>query len=276
MVCSRKTPSNSGPHLPRRFALKFLAIVFVLCLSCMVISCGSGKSSTTSSLVSGNWQITLNPHANPSSQNYSGFLLQAGSSVTGSMILGGNCSGVGPVSGTLDGQNLSISINQFGQDLSLVGTVPSASGFMGGQYSTLPGGCTQFPNTGSWAAQLIPPLNGASHGTLTSTNGNGTLEVSGQMEQGPNTGASNAPLSGTITAEGTPRFCAYLTDASIRGLISGTEVTLQLFGPDGKQITQFAVTAAPDATSISGGYNFPAISFPACLGDQGNLQLTFP
>lgn len=251
------------------------ARAIVLCLLVASIACGSSRPSQVSGgALSGNWEITLNRHATTVPQTFSGFLVQSGETLSGSVILGAGCQGVGPVTGTLTSQNLSLTINEFGQDVSLVGTLPVNSGSMSGNFSTLPGGCTAFPNTGTWTAQLIPPLAGAFHGTLESTT-NGTVQVSGTLAQGPNTGASNATLSGTITALDPQNFCAYLTTATITGLISGTSVTLNLFGPDGLQTTQIDASATPDATSVSGGYVFQQIS-TSCFGDQGTLKITFP
>jgi hypothetical protein len=252
-----------------------LATTLVLIVLCTVTACGN-KSSPKSNAdsLSGNWEITLDRHASTVPLTFSGFLLQSGNSVSGSVILGGNCQGVGPVKGTLDSQKLSLTISEFGQDLTLVGSAPSSSGFLAGDFSTLPGGCTAFPNTGTWSAQMIPPLGGSFHGTLTSTS-NGTVNFTGTLAQGPNTGDSNAPLSGSVATTGSQQFCSYLTSASITGLVSGTAVTLNLFGPNGVQTTQINATASADGTSITGPYVFQTIS-NSCFGDQGTLQITFP
>src|SRR5215472_419887 len=132
-------------------------------------ACGTSDPKPVPSSLSGNWSITLNRHAATDPQTFSGFLLQSGTTLNGSVILGDGCSGVGPVTGTLDGQNLSMTINEFGQDISLAGSVPSGNGILSGAFSTLPGGCTGFPNTGTWVAQLIPTIGGTFHGTLVST-----------------------------------------------------------------------------------------------------------
>lgn len=253
----------------RRFNISFISL-----LAAIATGCGGSTSAPTNSVLTGNWEITLIRHASTVPQTFSGFLIQSQQSVNGSVVLGDGCQGVGPVTGTLDNQKLSMTINEFGQDLSLVGDVPSGSGFISGDFSTLPGGCTAFPNTGTWSARLIPPIGGAFHGTLTSAS-NGTVTVSGNLVQGPNTGASNASLAGSILAENPQQFCAYLTSATISGLISGTSVTLNLFGPGGAQITQVTGNVPPDAASLTGTYVFPRIS-NSCFGDQGTLQITFP
>jgi hypothetical protein len=247
----------------------------VVLLLGFTIACGSSKNSVMSAgALSGNWQITLNRHSSTVPLTFSGFLLQSGNSVSGSVVLGDGCLGVGPITGTLDSQKLSLTINEFGQDLSLEGPLPSSNGLLSGNFSTLPGGCTAFPNTGTWSAQLVQPMTGSFHGALISPT-NGTVTVIGNLSQGPNTGASNATLTGDITATDPQHFCSYLTSATISGVISGTAVSLNLFNPSGFQITQLDVTATPDATALTGNYAFQGIS-NTCFGDQGTLQLTFP
>jgi len=236
--------------------------------------CGTSDPKPTPSTLSGNWSITLNRHATTDPQTFSGFLVQSGNTLSGSVILGDGCSGVGPVAGTLDGQNLNMTINEFGQELSLAGSVPTGNGILSGGFSTLPGGCTAFPNTGTWVAQLVPPIRGTFHGTLTSA-GNGNTNITGDLEQGDNTGASTAALTGTVTANIPQQFCNYLTTATISGSISGTRATLNIFGPDGLQITQIEASTTPDATSVTGPYVFQRIS-NTCFGDQGVFQITFP
>jgi hypothetical protein len=255
--------------------LRRVAIAFILSALAILTACGSSNNSQSDAApLSGNWAITLDRHAVTDPQTFSGFLVQSGNAISGSVILGDGCQGVGPVTGTLDSQKLSMTINEFGQEVSLVGDVPSGNGFISGSFSTLPGGCTQFPNTGTWSARLIPPVGGNFHGTLTSTK-NGIVNVTGNLGQGPNTGASNATITGNIVASAPQQFCAYLTSATISGVISGTQATLNLFGPDGVQTTQIDGTLTPDSTSLTGPYVFQRIS-NSCFGDQGTLQITFP
>jgi hypothetical protein len=202
--------------------------------------------------------------------------LQAGPKVSGSVILGDGCSGVGSVTGTSDGQNVTLAIQEFGQDLSLNGNMPSGAGSLNGQYSTIAGACGGN-STGTWTAFQVKPLAGAFHGTFTSLNG--TLSVTGSLTQGANIGASTATVSGNITATGTVT-CTYLTSASIRGVISGTVLNLDLYDSHGNIIGQLPAIAqpallTPDATSLSGSYSFAAIS-GNCFGDNGGVQLSFP
>ena len=270
--------------------MKFLSAILLLCVFATAISCGGGsKSSTAGMPLSGNWQITLVRHNLAQEFPYSGFLQQSGNAITGSVILNSTngCAGVGPVTGTLNGQNLQLDINEFGQDITLTGTVPSLGGSdvtsMSGQFSNVSGGCL-FSSTGNWSAVRVTPLTGSFHGAF-QTQHNGTLDVTGTMTQGSNIGASNASISGSITASGNARFCSYLTTATITGVISGTSVLLTLYGPDGSQIGQIGqagsspavpATITADATSLSGPSLFLALDPVNCPQDEGTVQLTFP
>jgi hypothetical protein len=258
------------------------ATAFLLCILLMTTACGGGGGVVpTTGPLSGNWEITLNRHSNPVPLLYSGFLMQSGDSITGSVILGDGCSGVGPVTGTVNGQDLSLTIGEFGQDLSLTGKVPTGaapgSALITGEFSTLGGGCTSFPSTGVWSAVQVALLAGSFHGSLASsaTPSNGTLNVTGTISQSANVGASNASLSGGMTAAGSTRFCPYLTTATITGLISGTSVLLTLYGPDGSVAGQIPATVNTAGKLLNGTYSFPAIS-KSCGGDSGSVQLTFP
>jgi hypothetical protein len=259
-------------------AARLLAPPSLLCILIIAAGCGSGtKPVLTNGPLSGNWQLTLNRHANATPLTFSGFLLQSEKSLSGSLLLGDGCSGVGSVTGTVDGQSVLITVNELGQDLNLTGTIASDTGQISGEFSTLAGGCTQFASTGTWSAVAVKPLAGDFHGTLTSFNG--TLDVTGKLEQGPNTGGSTATLSGTITATGTA-LCSYLTTATIKGVISGTTISLDFYDANGAIIGQMPSTLAPatvtpDGTSLSGGYSF-SFQSGSCSGDIGTLQVTFP
>jgi hypothetical protein len=255
--------------------LRLSSISLLLIVLLANAACGGGGTvSPSGSSLSGNWEISLQRHVLPDSPLiYSGFLQQSGGAITGSVILGSNCSGVGPITGTLDGQKLALTINEFGQEVSLTGAPPSSATSMGGEFSTLAGGCTPFPNTGTWSAIRVPPLAGAFHGTFKSSSD--TIEVGGTLSQGPNTGNSNATITGTLNATGAARFCSYLTMSAVAGVISGTTLALNLYGPDGMLISQIPGSITPDASSFTGTFAFQSIS-KSCLGDQGTVQLTFP
>jgi hypothetical protein len=278
--------------------LKRLLATLLLATLIAATACG-GKSIPTSSngLLSGNWQVALARQAAPTQPlTYTGFLIQSGDSVSGNLVLGSgfigsDCSGVGPVTGAVNGSNVSLAIDEFGEDVNLTGTTPSSNAPMNGEFSFLAGGCNAFPGSGTWSAFQVTPINGSFHGTFMSTlpaPNNGTVAVVGTLTQGPNTGGSTATLTGSISVTGTPHFCNYLSTATITGLISGTSVSLNLYGPDGSLITQIGqigqignpaiatqTSVTADGTALSGPYTFPAIS-TSCNEDQGMFQVTFP
>ena len=251
-----------------------LSLTLVLFGAFMInLGCGGGNSPVVNSnSLSGNWVITLNRHANSSPQIFSGFLLQSGSSVIGSVILGNPCQGVGPVSGSVNKQGLALTINEFGQDLTLTGPAPSSNTTLSGQFSTLAGGCTLYPNTGTWTGTKIPPVTGRFIGTFVSNfQNNGTTSFTGSITQGANIGSSNTTLTGSLQVTGTTGACSYISSVSINGLISGTAVSLGLFNSSGAEVSQIPGTATVDGKSISGTYTFPILG--ACPPDQGSFQL---
>jgi hypothetical protein len=274
------------PRLVWYDSMRLLGLSFSLMIMAGALSCGNSSSTPPpTGVLTGNWQISLLRHSNPTLQVYTGFLQQSGNSISGLMILGDGCSGVGPVSGSLSGQNLQLDINEFGQDLTLSGTLPPGGSSPGtlltGAFSTLGGGCTSFPSTGTWSAVEVQPVSGPFHGTVTLSDGETLLNVTGTLTQGPNTGSSNASLNGTITASGGTAFCSYLSTATITGFISGTSVSLNLFGPDGSLIAQAGGSSGLPATvSINGGSLTGELTFAqisnSCPSETGPLQVTFP
>jgi len=268
--------------------MRLFVISLLLCTFAGLAACGGGSSDPVPGSLSGNWEITLQRHAHPEPFVFSGFLLQSGPSITGGVILGGGCDGVGSVAGSLDGQNLSLTIDEFGQDISLTATMPpggpSESTFLGGAFSSLAGACADYDSTGTWSAVRVTAPSGTFHGTLTGISAGGTdmFDVTGTLAQGPNTGSSNAMLNGSITSTGAPHFCPYLTSATLTGLISGTSVKLSLVDSTGAQIAQFTpASITPDGTSLTcqagatSCYVFQPLS-NACPGETGTVQLSFP
>ncbi|HTS04122.1 MAG TPA: choice-of-anchor D domain-containing protein, partial [Candidatus Eisenbacteria bacterium] len=98
----------------------------------------------------------------------------------------------------------------------------------------------------------------------------------GSLTQGPNIGASNATVTGTLTFQGYP--C--LTTASVNGQISGNAVILQLIGTNGLNVGQIGapigyskpspvnVVTSAIGTVLQGAFGY-GITTSACPG--GNL-----
>ena len=262
-------------------AVRLSLLILLLGVLIPAMACGgSGSAAPQGGSLSGNWQITLNGQA-PPAVALTGFLIQSGGSVTGNLLQGliSNCSGVGSVTGTVNGQNVSLNINQSGATIGLTGSASAAS--MSGEFTSQPGTCSFIPNSGTWSAVQVVPISGSFHGAFTSREGNGTVAVTGTLNQGPNTGSSTATLSGTLTTTSATTFCSYVLPGTITGLISGTQVQMSLYGENGLEYAQLgnvggeSTTVTPDGTSLSGGYAFAGIS-AACPSDQGTFELSFP
>lgn len=255
-----------------------LRFSLLLCSAMLLAGCGSNNNSNSSpsapGALSGNWQMSLLPTGKKLAKTQSGFLVQTGSTVTGSlMVLDSPCSGVGDVTGTIDSTGVSLTVNPTQLQVSLTGTVGSDQKSMSGDFTILQFGCSgtsSAPLSGTWTANLVAPLNGKIQGTFTSQGV--TYPVSGQISQGPNTGISTAALSGNITVSG---YC--FLGAGFTGTVSGTALVLNLLNPDGSQAGQMTGANSVDGTSISGKYSLtPPSNSPApCKGGEGGGTFSF-
>jgi len=212
--------------------------------------------------------MSLLPTGKKLAKTQSGFLMQTGSTVTGGlMVLDSPCSGVGDVTGTFDGTNVSLSVIPTELQISLTGNLGSDQKSMSGNFTLQQTGCSgtsSAPLSGTWTASLVAPLNGKIQGTFTSKEGL-TYPVNGQISQGPNTGISTADLTGNITISG---YCFF--GAGFTGTVSGTSLVLNLLNPDGSQAGQMPGTSSVDGTSITGKYALmPQGNTPPCKGGDG-------
>jgi hypothetical protein len=205
----------------------------------------------------------------------SGFLQQSSGNLTGSvqgpvtLNAGGTvtCGGVGPLTGSIDGQNVNFSLAPGGTVFNFTGTVSSDQQSMSGSYQAPGGGCYDYPTSGTWTASLIPPLNGSISGTLdnspymallTGVSPPTPIAISGTLTQSASAGGSNASISGTITAVGYP--C--MTTAYLTGTISGQSVYLDVFNYNGVQIGTLGrpgtsgVAGAPATAMVTSGQLF--------------------
>ena len=209
----------------------------------------------------------------------SGFLIQNGGTVTGSVIFTDQpCSGVGGVTGTVSGTAISLLVSPTGVNVNLSGTIGSGQNSMSGNYTTLSTGCSATdvaPGTGIWTANRVKPLSGNIQGTLTSKDESlSPVTVTGKVSQGPNTGISAVPLTGSLSATD---YC--FSTADISGVISGTSVLMNLVSSDGTQIGQVSGTTSLDGTFITGTYQVMgqgkgAEPNPPCVeGDHGTVTL---
>ena len=266
----------------RALAAGLLVVVATL------VGCGTSGSSSNTGQLSGNWQMTLTPVRSRNNILQSGFLLQQKNALAGSMVATDGCAGATPVTGTLSGSAVNLSVNEFGAALNMTGTVSSDNQTMTGSY-IIPEGSCRAVATGSWVASLVQPVKGSFHGTITSATpplAGTTYDVSGTLTQGLNTGSSNTDLSGVFTAFNYPCF----STVNVRGTISGQNVLLSFYdvatgnkvGTVPGQLQSFA-TLSVDATSLSDtsstGYavnSCPGLGSLATAGDSGQIALTFP
>jgi hypothetical protein len=281
----------SGFLVERYVRILATAIAATLFLSAFT-ACGGGNSSSSSNAngpLTGNWQLSL-VQGEPRPQTtigVSGFLSESNGAVTGSVQVpaigdGTNdCGGIGQLTGSINNQNISFSITPGGTALNFAGTISSDNTSMSGSYQAVGGACFTKATTGTWSALLVPPLNGSFTGTLsdseymtllTGVSPPAPIAVSGTITQSPNSGnASNATLTGTITAVGYPCF----TTVSVTGTISGQNVYLDVFNFQGAQIGTLGVPGLPGVAGT------PAIVTSSSSGvsligtGQGGLALGF-
>lgn len=241
-----------------------------VCLALMT-SCGGGSSSAPG--LSGNWQLTLVNTQTNASKSESGFLLQSGNSVTGSVLLTGqtNCAGTGSAQGKVNGSNVDITVNQVGQTVGLTGTIATGGSAMSGAYTILASPCGNS-QVGTWSASLVSPLTGNLNATFTSTATPGLVfQFTGTINQGPNAGGTSASLSGSMQSTNAP--C--LTNLSLAGQISGTTIVLNLLSTEGIAIGQYLGTTTTNASTVTGTYNLqPQSPLQSGCHDFGNAALT--
>lgn len=253
--------------------MKALAIPMLPCLF-IVLSCGGGSAKNLNvGLLSGNWQIGLQPTLpTTGTPTESGFLLQSGSSLTGQFVLAGQtqCSGVGSAQGTLTGSNVEITLTQTGQTVTLTGTAAGDGSTMGGTYAVLNSGCGNATSTGTWAANPVKPVTGTFLATFDSYS-LGAYTFSVNVTQGANTGASIATLSGTATSSNAP--CG--NNLTIDGAVGGTSIVFNFLTPGGTAVGQFTGTTSTDATTLNGTFDFLAqSSIVSCAaGDAGSITM---
>ena len=250
-------------------------------------ACGGGGSGSGSAqqsgALSGNWQFTMAPQTdgNPSDPTFTGgmlggFLLDGNGSVTGQTVysvtsstsLTGACnSGSAPVSITVSGQDVTITQIAGTQTFTLKGTLSSDNSSMSGTYTSTAGTAADgsvcgYAETGlPWSAVSVPPLTGSITGSFHSggTGDNSGLvnqdfPVTGSLTQGPNIGASNATITGTLSfIDPTTGLSNYpcIPDGllSVNGQISGNTVILQLIGTNGSNDGQIGVALSQASTT---------------------------
>lgn len=279
---------------------------FLLAGVLALTACGgsSSRPAQNGGILAGNWQFTMAAPSDGSFQGgvQGGFLLQnSDGAITGGVTYaillppqnnGGAAalcnSGSAPVTASLNGQAVTLTVTAGAQTFTLTGTLSADNSTMMGTYASTDGqGCGTAQSGLQWSARSVPPLSGAVqgnfHSVLDPALKNQDFQLSGVLTQGPNIGASNATVTGTLTFQGYP--C--LSSASVNGQISGSSVILQIIAPNGLNVGQIGAPAGfanPSpvtlASSSSGmvlqGTNGYGITTSACpggtlAGDIGNV-----
>jgi len=271
----RMTTKVSNQTIHEQFAHAFFGgsvkSLWVLLLAgvALLTACGGGSSSSSSSQsngpLSGNWQFTMQSAADgsfvgkpsPSCTQTSGtpaplcsggFLLESTGPVTGGVVYSvsfpgqpkcSDSSGSTPVTGSLNGQTVNLTVSVGAQTFTLQGTLSTDGSTMIGTYAVSDGkGCGTAQSGLHWSAVSVPPITGPVQGSFHSTAGglllNQDFAVTGTLTQGNNIGASNATITGTLSFQGYP--C--MTDAFVNGQISGSSVILQIIGSNGLTVGQ--------------------------------------
>jgi hypothetical protein len=151
--------------------------------------------------------------------------------------------------------------------VALTGTVANDGSSMVGTYSILASGCGDGSSTGTFTGIQVKPVTGTYLATFTSYT-LGVYSFAVTVSQGPNTGASVATLSGTMSSTDAP--CG--GNATISGVVSGTTIVFN-FLSNGTAVGQFTGTTTTDATTLTGTYDFLAVN-NVCAGDAGTISIT--
>jgi len=259
-------------------------LVLILAGTLLLSSCGGSHSSgpPSAATLAGNWQfsITNTPDLTTTSGLQGGFLLQSGNSITGSVVYAntllnspqGPCnSGPAPISGTIAGQNLTLTAVAGTQTYTLTGTLSADGSMITGTYTATAGTYTVIVNgvpevepcgngtsqTGpqTWSASLVPPLSGSITGSFHSASSyssglsNQDFLVTGALTQGQNIGASSATVTGYLAFSNYP--CIPSGSVSVNGQISGNTVVLQLIATNGSNAGQIGIPASEATNSAS-------------------------
>jgi hypothetical protein len=244
---------------------QIVALLLLVMSIIMLEACGGSSSSgstPTAGSAAGNWQFTVSP---PPDSSFSGglqggFLLQNGTAISGAAVyavsapniqspLSNPCnSGSAPITGTISSQSVTFTAVAGSQTFSFTGTLSSDGSTITGTYSSTAGTaadgttpCGSVQSNLQWSAILVPSITGTIQGSFHSTGGtsglaNQDFPLSGTLTQGPNIGATNATVTGTLTfIDPLSSLSVYpcFEMASVNGQISGNSVVLQIIGIDG-------------------------------------------
>ena len=310
--------TNGETRLPR-FAYARSLLLLLLAATVTLSACGGSASggSESNATLSGNWQFTMAPQTDGNKNDptfngglQGGFLLQNNDSVTGQTVYSVTSStfstpcssGSAAITGTISGENVTLTEVAGTQTYTLTGTLSSdGSTIMG-----TPSGSTSTAGTAAdgsacgyaetalqWSAILVPPLTGTIQGSFHSTGGgtglsNQDFAVAGTFTQGQNIGASNATITGSLSfinpASSQSDYPCFSV-ASVNGQISGNSVILQIIGTNGSDLGQIGAAAGSPTNvnpvtfySVQGGYILHGVgpsylvASKSCPGNLGSAS----
>jgi hypothetical protein len=244
----------------------------------LLSACGSSNDSSNTQnsnpTLAGNWQFTMAPPPDGSFLGglQGGFLLQTDNAITGSAayavslpLLPYPCnSGSSQVTGSMNGQGVSLTAVAGSQTFTLNGTLSFDGSTITGTYASTTGTAGDGSPCGTaqsglqWSAALVPPITGPIQGNFHSTGGFAGLAeqdfvVSGGLFQAANTGASSAIVTGTLTfLNTTTNLSDYpcFASASVAGQVSGNIINLQIVGADGSIVGE--IGELPGSNGVTG------------------------
>ena len=299
--------------MERSTSFRWLSVV-LFAAALFLSGCGGGSSSSDPGQNGGpmanNWQFTMSapPDNSFTGGLQGGFFLQDHNNVSGALTYSISAaqpsgapqlcnSGSTPVSGTLNGNNVTLNAAVGALSYTLTGTLSADGSTIMGTYSTTDGqGCGTAQTDLPWSATVVRALTGSVQGSFHSVNSttlaNQNFEVTGLLQQGNNVGGSQANVSGTLTFTGYSCFDldpqTNTAIVNVNGQISGNSVILQVFPSNGLNVGQIGAPegfAHPSPvkfeSSAAGGwvlhgvdgYGFSTKSCPGgnVPGDGGNL-----
>jgi hypothetical protein len=262
-----------------RRVLGAMRIGLAALIGCLAVTAGCGGKQIPFDLgtATGNWQVQFVADGTGTHRTGGGFLGQVGQGVTGAFVLAGPCAGTGNISGNVDRRDVTMSLSQTGQKFSLLGTISTDNSTMSGTYSTTVTSCVSLPETGTWTANQVQPVQGTYAATFTSGLGAGTVHLGGTLTQQPKpNGGSLAVITGPLTS--TDTTCLVSPSGlpiTLTGSITGTEVAFSLDDPN-RNFGTFSGTVSLDGKTVNvTSYTFqdPTVN-PPIICDTGSGTVT--
>jgi hypothetical protein len=234
---------------------RLIALTAVSILS----SCGGGSGSSTIN-VAGNWQFTANSTVFGFTSTAAGQINQNGSALSGTLSLSGTpCAESANFTGNLNGNKITATLDENGQNTMYTGTVAVDGNSGSGTYQSPAGGCTNG-DAGTFTGQRVSMLNGMFIGLFGPENSIPANIVTQLHDDG-----GNVTGSATITNS----LCFH--SMTVTGKVSGFKV--ELHGADvqaDSQAVTFHGTFNQQNKSLALNYT---VAGGSCSGESGTAQL---